>query len=238
MMELTHQEARTLLQAATDQIIKPEKISALDAHLLQCKACTEYANELVNLERNLRNAMHSNWDSQQPVIDIQAIIKPNLVRILWNSLVSQSHAMEKISVVIVLLLGYIFIANIVGIQSPITGDKTPTPLPTPNGQTVVFFISPTPFASSSLTKLVSPACETTTMYLVQENDTLSSIAYQHGTTEEAILAYNNLNSGIVFTGMDLIIPMCDSTPSHTSTIPKNTLSLTPLGGTIIPTHPE
>ena len=238
MPEITHQEARLLLQAATDQVIKPDEIIDLNSHLTQCRACIEYAKSLADLETNLRRIMHANWDSQQPKLEMQAILNPHPVKLLWNSFASQTHMMEKVGVVIVLLLGYVFIANLVGIQSPITKDKTPTPLPTPNGQPVVFFNSPTPSVNSSLTKVVSPACDITTMYLVQENDTLDSIAFHHGITKEVILAYNDLNSSTVFTGMELIIPLCDSTPAHIATIPKNTLSLTPLGGTILPTQPE
>ena len=238
MPEITHQEAHVLLQAATDQVIEPDENNALNEHLAQCRACTVYAKNLADLETNLRRTMHANWDNQQPKLEMQAILNPHPVKLLWNSFVSQTHMMEKVGVVIVLLLGYVFIANLVGIQSPITKDKTPTPLPTPTGQPVVFSNSPTPSVNSSLTKAVSSACETTIMYLVQENDTLDSIAYHHGTTKEVILGYNNLSSSTVFTGMELIIPLCDSTPSQIATIPKNTLSLTPLGGTILPTQPE
>lgn len=238
MPEITHQEARVLLQAATDQVIASDENNALNAHLAQCKVCTDYAKNLVDLEANLRRTMHANWDNQQPNLDIQAILNPHPVKLLWNSFVSQTHTMEKVGVVIVLLLGYFFIVNLVGIQFPITKEKTPTPLPTPNGQPVVFSNSPTPSVNPSLTKVVSPACETTIMYLVQEKDTLDSIAYRHGITKEVILAYNNLNSSTVFTGMELLIPLCDSTPAQIATIPKNTLSLTPLVGTILPTQPE
>jgi len=238
MPEITHQEARVLLHAATDQVIEPDENNALNAHLAQCRACIDYAKDLADLETNLRRTMHANWDNQQPNLDMQAIRNPHPLKLLRNRFVTQTHMMEKVGVAIVLLLGYVFIANLVGIQSPITKDRTPTPLPTPNGQPVLFSNSPTPSVNSSLTMVVSPACETTIMYLVQENDTLDSIAYHHGTTKEVILAYNDLNTSTVFTGMELIIPLCDSTPAQIATFPKNTLSLTPLGGTILPTQPE
>jgi LysM repeat protein len=76
------------------------------------------------------------------------------------------------------------------------------------------------------------ACETI-IYIVRENDTLAYIALQHGTTEDVLLEYNNLNSNAVFTGMELVIPQCNGTPSQAATT-----TITPLNGTIFPTNPE
>ena len=81
------------------------------------------------------------------------------------------------------------------------------------------------------------ACETIT-YIVQADDTFESIAVRHGTTKDVILEHNKmytgfLNANRVFTGMELAIPLCNSTPSRTATT-----TITPLRGTIYPVQPE
>lgn len=237
MLEITHREARALLHAAADQRIDPDDRTALDSHLSGCRSCLDYADSLENLEANLRKAMQAKWDIQKPILNIQTVIHPNPARLFWNKFMGQTHAMEKFSIVIVLVLGYILIANIVGIQSPIVREETPTPLPTPNELVIFFPNSPTPAAISSISETGAENCETT-IYLVLANDTLESIALRHGTTKETIQEINKLASNTVYTGMALAIPVCNTTPSHTATITKNTLTITPLSGTLFPTQPE
>jgi len=237
MFEITHQEAHALLHAASDQMIDPNDKTILDSHLSGCQLCSDYAKSLENLESTLRKSMHAKWDVQKPNLNVQAVIHPNPARLLWNNFMGQTHAMEKISIVVVLVLGYVLIANIVGIQSPITKEKTPTPIPTPNELAIFTSNSPTPSAVVPLMNTLSENCETSD-YVVLANDTLESIALRHGTTREIIQEINNLASNTVYTGMKLVIPSCNTTPSHTATIIKNTLTITPLSGTLFPTQPE
>ena len=152
-----------------------------------------------------------------------------------NNFFSQTSLMAKVTIATALLLGYFVIANLLGIQSPISSEKTATILPTPNEAVAMYATSPTPSAQFSLTGSTTQTCKTVT-YLVRENDTLASIAFQHGTTQESILEQNHLASNTVFTGMKLSIPLCYNTPSHTATTPMNMLTTTPANGTIIPTQ--
>lgn len=231
MSTITHQKARSLLQAAADNLLKSEDKSALDIHLATCKPCQEYASNLTVLENNLREAFHLKWDNQHPAdVSLQAIIKPTLGKLLWSNSLGQTGMMGKATIVVTLLLGYLVIANLFGNQSVITGEKTATLLPTPNESKSIYSFSPTPSAPVTLTNLTTQVCNTYP-YTVQENDTLTSIAFQHGTTQAAILKYNHLSSNTVFTGMELVIPLCNNTPSHTATI-------TPINGTIFPAQSQ
>lgn len=237
MSEITHQKARSLIQAAADQVLQPEEKIALDTHLAWCQACVNYATNLSALEVNLRKSFHTTWDNQHvPSLDLQAIINPSLKKFFWNNLFGQTSAMAKATIVAALLVGYFVIANLLGIQTPIVNEETATILPTPNEFASAYSASPTPSAPVSLTGATSQSCETVT-YRVQKNDTLASIAYQHGTTKEAILEYNHLSSNMVPTDTELIIPFCN-TPSHTATIPENMTTITPLNGTVFPTQPQ
>lgn len=232
MLEMTHLKAQTLLQVAADQPLGAEEKSGLDAHLATCKECSNYAKSLTNMEANLRRILHAQWDLQRPNLNLQAITHPSPTKLIWNNLLSQTHALGKVTIVAALVLGYVVINNLFGIKSSLSTDETPTTVPTPSELSLALAISPTPSAQFTLTGLTTQACETV-IYVVQENDTLEYIALLHGTTKEAIQEYNNLTSNTVFTGMELAIPLCKSTPSKTATT-----TITPLNGTFFPTQPE
>jgi len=232
MLEITHQKAHALLQVAADQPLGADEKSALDVHLAKCKECNDYAKGLTSLEVGLRRILHAQWDMQRPDLNLQAITHPSQAKLIWNNLLSQTHVLGKVTIVAALVLGYVVIANLFGIKLPISANETPTTIPTPSELALALAISPTPSAQFTLTGLTTQACETV-IYIVQQNDTLAYIALQHGLTEEAIQEYNNLNSNIVFTGMELAIPLCKNTPSQTATI-----TTTPLDETIFPTQPE
>jgi LysM repeat protein len=121
------------------------------------------------------------------------------------------------------------------VQTPISGDETATTLPTPSEFAALLAVSPTPSAQTTLTDSTSQVCETV-IYVVQENDTLASIAFRHGVTEESIREYNHMTSNLVFTNTELVIPLCNSTPSHTATLPDNTTTTPPINGTVFPTQ--
>ena len=232
MLEITHLKAQTLLQAAADQPLGADDKSALDAHLAKCKECSNYAKSLTNMEASLRRILHAQWDLQRPNLNLQAITDPSPTKLIWNNLLSQTHALGKVTIVAALVLGYVVISNLFGIKLPLSTDETPTTVPTPSELSLALAISPTPSAQFTLTGLTTQACETV-IYVVQENDTLEYIALLHGTTKEAVQEYNNLTSNTVFTGTELAIPLCKSTPSKTATT-----TTTPLNGTIFPTQPE
>jgi LysM repeat protein len=85
------------------------------------------------------------------------------------------------------------------------------PYPTPTA-------SPFPTATLSGIDATLAACETI-QYTVQENDTLSSIALNYGVSMDAIKAYNGLPSNTVYSGLPLIIPLCEraATPGPSPT---------------------
>jgi hypothetical protein len=239
MTEITHSKARLLLQAAPDRPLEGEERSVLEAHLHDCEECREYANDLSALESRLQKAFHSTWDGYSPDLSLKAIKKQSPQKVLWNYLFGQTQTIGQVTIVAALLLGYFAIANLVGIDLPITSNETPIALPTPNGLISNSAPSPTPPTQTAITVSTFQACKTI-LYVVQEKDSLQNIAIQHGTTIEAILEYNvwakNLEPDKLFAGMELAIPVCDNNPSRTAGIPGKTLTLTPLYGTVLPDH--
>jgi LysM repeat protein len=89
----------------------------------------------------------------------------------------------------------------------------PQPTPTPTSL---------PTATLSASEATEQACERVT-YEVQENDTLSSISNSYSVPMAVIQEYNGLPSETVFSGMTLIIPLCERFPTPgptpTATLP-------------------
>jgi hypothetical protein len=52
-------------------------------------------------------------------------------------------------------------------------------------------------------------------YSVRENDTLADIAHQFSVSEEEILAVNSLEAVTLSPSMELLIPVCNWTPTGT-----------------------
>lgn len=88
---------------------------------------------------------------------------------------------------------------------------TPAPIELPIG----VFPIPTPSAQSTPTKVTFEGCEMIP-YPVTETDTLASIAQQFSVSEEAIMAVNDLKTDTIHAAMELVIPMCQSTPTGTA----------------------
>ena len=237
MTIISHKEAHLLLQKAADQMLIPEEKFALEMHLESCKDCQEYANILSVLETHLRTSLHKKWDPYQPEnLTPQAIINPSLTKLFWSNFANRTGMMGKATIIATLLLGYFVISNLFGLWVPISENETASIVPTPNNLMTTYVTSPTPSVPFTLTGSIPQGCETFG-YIVQKNDTLASIALQHGTTQELISEYNQLTSKTVFTGTELLIPICDSMPSHTATLPENTMTITPVNsGTIFPTQ--
>lgn len=89
----------------------------------------------------------------------------------------------------------------------------PQPTPTP---------SPMPTATLSGVEATDAACERYD-YTVNENDTLSGIARSFNVSMEAIKEYNGLTTDIVYSGQNLVIPLCKrlptAGPTPTATLP-------------------
>ncbi len=91
------------------------------------------------------------------------------------------------------------------------GQQLLIPYPTPTA---------TPFPTATLSGLEATiaACEKV-VYTVQENDTLSSISINYNVSMEAIKEFNGMVNNTVYSGLSLIIPLCErfATPGPTPT---------------------
>ena len=237
MIEISHQKAQAFLQAAADSILPANSKVQLDAHLTACKDCREHKKNLRNLEDNLQRISHEQWDNYQPNLNLKAITNPSATRIVLGSLLGLTQGMGKATIVLALVLGYFLIVNLVSDQKFASQTEIPTTLPTPNALVFSAAKSPTPSSPSTLTGLTTQGCENID-YVIQADDTLESIALQFGVSKETIIKHNNLKTDDLSPGKELLIPLCNHTPSHTASTADNTLTITPLIGTLLPTQRE
>jgi len=237
MAKISHKKARGFLHAAADSILSADNQVLLDAHLAVCQECLEFANTLNNLESMLHRTSHERWDNQAPRLNMGAVTSPPWIKTMGNNFLGLTQDMGKFTIIFVLALGYFLIANLGNNQLPISGTKAPTTLPTPNELLFSAAPSPTPSSPPTLIGLTSQGCENI-IYVIQVDDTLEGIALQFGISEEIIVEHNNLKREGLSPGMELLFPVCNQTPSRSPSTPSNTMTITPLIGTIFPTHRE
>ena len=91
------------------------------------------------------------------------------------------------------------------------GQELLIPYPTPT-------VTPFPTATLSGLDATIAACEKI-VYTVQENDTLSSISTNYAVPMDAIKEFNGMVNNTVYSGLSLIIPLCEraATPGPTPT---------------------
>jgi LysM repeat protein len=80
-------------------------------------------------------------------------------------------------------------------------------------------------------------CETAP-YIVQTTDTLESVALRFGIQKSVIMEYNHLSVEKLSPEMELLIPLCESTPASLVTTTSFTLTITPLNEATITFQPE
>lgn len=94
-----------------------------------------------------------------------------------------------------------------------------------NQAPMVVPLIPTP--SMQITHTLTQSCGQI-RYQVQPGDTLESVAFQFSISKEDLLAANQMSTGIVISGMELIIPLCNSAATGTVHPPTFTTTITPL----------
>ncbi len=129
--------------------------------------------------------------------------------------------------------GILLVLGVLLIVLWITGDSPPsllgflaseTPTPTPTSTPEPPTETPTPSLTPTITETPTPEGPIT--YIVEEGDTLFSIAEQFEISLDLLLAYNPdiADAGTIFIGQELIIPASDAE------LP----TATPLPGTLVP----
>lgn len=213
-MQITHAEAQQLIQYSMDKILKPQEINILQTHLNDCIECRTFAKEIKELENLLLPVMARHWAVRPVPLQMEAIT-------------NKRKPQRQASIVLVTrtaMISLIFAAFIFGAwQFTRSGRQNSSPRP------VNVLPIPTPSGQSTSTKISLQNCEET-VYQVQENDTLESIASRFSVAKDKIMTINNLNTETINPSMELLIPICNSTPTGTLHPSTLTITFTPLIG--------
>jgi LysM repeat protein len=219
MASITHLKAQYLLQAAADSMLTPLDKSKLDDHLTECQECRQYAKHLSKLQDDLRRVTRYRWNqvgiplsiekirNRTPKVDVRAY---------------RLRTIGKLSVAVaVLALVFILVINVSSTMKDIpaaVGSLSLTP--------EKLVLTPTPSIKGTVTDTIVQECTNIT-YVVQENDTLESIAARHSVSKQIVKEYNGLATDILTKNMVLVIPLCDGTPANSTMTPTTTSTTTP-----------
>lgn len=211
-MQITHEEAHQLIQFSMDQTLKPQEKNILQTHLNDCMECRSFAKEIKDVEALMLPAMQKHWNLQPAPLSVEAItgkgkpsLQPSLILVTRTAIIS------------IVFAAFVFSAW------QFTASNTRSSTPMPVGDLPI----PTPSGQSTSTEISFQNCEQI-IYQVQETDTLESIAAQFSVSKDRIMAINNLAAESLNPNVDLLIPICNSTPTGTVYPSTLTTTFTPL----------
>jgi hypothetical protein len=193
-MQISHAEAHKLIQQTMDSPLREEDETFLTVHLQTCPECSSYRNEIRDVEATLRSVMNKHWNLIPAPLDMDAL--NGKVRFSPQGKLSMQLAMIGLMVMLVMLGTWRFV----------TINIAPT-------NTVQIAPIPTPSAQMTSTRASIQNCDET-IYIVQNGETLESIALLFSTSPEIVMELNNLQSEVIEVGSKIKIPIC-FTPSAT-----------------------
>lgn len=184
----------------------------LRSHLLECKVCAAYANQLSEAEKSLRNVMKQKWNAH-PLPHNKDIILSKVNSNKWypSAFLSTRRALIGTTIVLFGLVLWQFGLTHGNQNSGV--DLRSAVIPTPA----------TALIESTANSLNECA---TTSYVVEKNDDLESIANKFSVSKETIININNLKSKTPLPHSQLQIPDCTFTPTGTVFAP--TITITPV----------
>jgi len=205
-MQLTHEEAIQLIQFNADKAVHGIKAKMLYEHLNDCAHCSSYASQFKEMENVLQSVMHKQWNQRPAPLSIVAL---KATKKMWknnSALLITRTALIGMSIFAFVMLGWqiAFTNNRGSVTYP-----GMLPVPTPSTQ------------YTATTNTTALHCEEI-IYKVQENDTLEGIAFHHATTKEIIMELNNMSTESIKAFTELLVPICNSTPTSTTYPPTFT----------------
>jgi LysM repeat protein len=208
-MQISHAEAMQLMEFQTDHTLHGDKENILNEHLKGCAECRAYAQQSNQLEKILKSVMHKQWDLRPAPLSVAVLLGNKFRKKASSAILLTRTALVSIAFMAFIVIGWQFTTSnsttVYGTQYEILPNPTPS---TP--------ITATTFSTKNCTQI---------HYQVQENETLDSIASHFTTSKETIMNLNNLTSEAIQPNTELVVPICDTTP--TSTLNPPTFTITP-----------
>jgi predicted anti-sigma-YlaC factor YlaD len=218
MASITHLKAQNLLQAAADSTLAPLDEKSLNVHLEECEECRQYARHLSKLQDDLRRVTRYRWNLVSPQLSA------NEIRNRSTKVKAQAYKLRTVGTfsVAMALLALVFILTI-NISS--TMRSTPATISGLSLTPEESALTPTPSIIGTVANTTVQECSDIA-YVVQENDTLESIAARHSVSKETIRQHNGLATNNLTVNMVLVIPLCEGTPANSTMTPTTTTTTT------------
>ena len=216
-MQLTHERARELIQFKADSALSADSLRMLKAHLDSCDACRAYLDSIHTMEVHLRTAMNRRWKLHPDPLRLEDIKADYIFKSKQRAFLA-----TRLTTIGAALL--FFAAGVLGVMHATRTDNFKQPsvgvplIPTPSVQN-----------TSTITN-TAQNCEPL-HYEVQVNDTLEFIATKFAVSKFDLMHANDLGDETLTADTELIIPICNYTPTGTVHPPTFTTTITPLSDT-------
>lgn len=229
METISHQTAQALIQRAADKKIAEGEKKLLEGHLINCLECGKYAERLNQLEADLTQVFHARWGKLEPQIShLRLLEKAVAIRQRGESV----KTLARMAIAPALMLTFILAFFALEQRNP----GIQFGQPAPSASSPALFGEPQQTPSPPVTQIKeNPTVCHAFPYLVQENDTLVSIALKFGVSVTRLQEENQLTSETLRVAQELNIPVCE--PPYSTTTPTTTSTLAPLPELASPTPP-
>ena len=213
-MSITHEQAHHLIQLDMEHMLNSKESAILSAHLCECRECVTYANEIREVTNLLAPVMKRQWSVQPAPLSMVALMGRKERITADNLLTMRRAAMALVFVALFFSTWQFVLSGGAGSsQRPLVIPAAPTPS-VQNTQ-------------STSTEITQATCEMI-IYPVQGEDTLASIAEQFSTSVREIIQLNQLKTATIGPPMELLVPVCNFTPTGTYSPVTFTTTYTPL----------
>ena len=211
-MQITHEEARRLIQINADAALNPQQKTMLLTHIRTCLESRVYAEEIQEVENILLPMMKKAWNRHPIPLSSSDLKVGRSIESSHGNLLAMRTA----------IVSFIFVAFVFSAWQ-LTRSGQPLPGLSPLKVSSV----PTPSIESTNTTISSKSCDLI-HYQVQESDTLASLTDRFSISKDELLSLNNLKTETINSGMTLLLPDCNLTPTSTIWPTVATTTFTPV----------
>jgi len=209
-MSISHKEAQQLIQFRADEMLDLANEVELRSHLKECEDCRAYSDELKNTVAILKKTMQKRWNTTTLPLQVDRLYGKVYSRMSLSNFLTTRTALAGIAILLFSFISWQSISS-----NHASRQYSPNMLP----------LIPTPSMDQTATTISVKDCQNIE-YSVQEEDSLESIARQFSVSVESIMIANNLVSPSLKSIQELVIPICETTPTSTTNPP--TFTITPI----------
>jgi hypothetical protein len=218
-MQITHEETRSLIHLDLDGGLRASQKQTLESHLAVCPECQRYADSLRKMETVLQPLLQRQWNRQPVPLSMSAISASSKSKMPDRMILATRIAAIGVMFTVFLFSAWQFTLSRLSEPRPVLASVPPAAIPSTSSQ-----------LAGTVTQSLNCA---ETRYIVEEHDTLASIADKFSIAKVELLTANRLRTEDLFSGMKLIIPLCRFTPTvNALTI---TYTYTPVSSPILST---